>query len=441
MTEQGYKIALLLMVLLPGCGRASTSRLENVRFKIVDEATRKPLKNCELNICRFVYFKSENWTRSPYLDKDAEWYITSAVTDDNGVFTLSLSGIEETHIVVEPGKPYYMTRFSRTSDLAGTKSADHVRVAHFHRGLTNRVYDLKSGMVQTLANSGETAKEPFTEILLTVRRNESEIHGKAEALMRSFQQAIKDADWDKALGFCSENVKSKASDYDSPETFFRDIVPTDEMVSLTKFQASGGTTNRDGQRVKYFCFLQIPRAGSRREVGWGWTVENSNKGWAIDFKTTSLEKGIEQETIRRAREAKEARIRRERLRKGFAVKLTALSKEFLVGQPMLFRVEMSNVSESPISYQAKSSVMVNDSLTVIGPNGHSIEYVGSDYQTMSRNEEIKPGQTVTLADKYDLTSQYRITKPGTYAFRFNGLEQRGIRPSNTVEMEVKPGDL
>jgi hypothetical protein len=374
------------------------------------------------------------------LDKDAEWYITSVVTDKNGVFTLNLSAIEETSIVVEPGKLYDMTRFSRTSDLAGTKSVNHIRVAYFHGGLTKRIYDLRSGMVRTIADSGETVKEPSIEILLTVRKRENEIHGKAETLMLNFQQALKDADWDKAISFCSENVKSKASDYSSTEAFFRNIVPIGEMASLPQFQTSGGRYNREGQRLEFFCFLRIPMTGSEKTVSWNWTVGRSDKGWIIDFKTIPLKKWIEKETIRQIREAEEARVRRERLRKGLAINLTALSKEFTVGQPMLFRVEISNVSESPIRDVATSSAIVNNPMIVIGPNGDGIEYIDTDCQTVVRDEEIEAGQTVILAEQYDVTSQYRINKPGKYTFQFNLFEHRGIRPSNIVEIEVKPGE-
>jgi hypothetical protein len=129
------------------------------------------------------------------------------------------------------------------------------------------------------------------------------------------------------------------------------------------------------------------------------------------------------------------------MRKGIEIHLTALSKEFVVGQPMLFRVEMTNVSKSSIRDMAISSVMVNDPMIVIGPNGNNIKYVDTSYQTGVREEEIKPGETRILADRYDVDSQYRITEAGRYTFQFNGFVTPGIRPSNIVEMVVKQGEL
>jgi hypothetical protein len=90
---------------------------------------------------------------------------------------------------------------------------------------------------------------------------------------------------------------------------------------------------------------------------------------------------------------------------------------------------------------AISSVMVNNPMIVKDPNGNLIPYVDTSYQTGVREKEIKPGETRILADKYDVASQYRITKAGRYTFQFNGFVAPGIRPSNIVEMVVKPGEL
>lgn len=224
---------LFLLMFVIGCAHTDTTHIENVKFQIVDEATGEPLKNCELNICEFVYFKLKPGAPSPYLDKDADWYISTVVTDNNGIFLLDLSSIEETYIVVEPGKPYDITRFSRTSDLAGTKSVDHIRVTHFRGGLTNRIYDLRGGMVKIIAASSQTVEEPFTRILLTVRKRENELYGEAEAVMLKFQQALKESQWEKALSCCSENVKKKAKEYKSTVVFFRDVVPVEEIILLS----------------------------------------------------------------------------------------------------------------------------------------------------------------------------------------------------------------
>jgi hypothetical protein len=441
MYNQKYMMALLLIVFLVDFECTCNSYSENVKFKIFDEATLETLKIRELNVCKFVYFKLKPGAESPYLDEDADWYITSVVTDVNGIFELDLSSIKETHIVIEPGKPYDITRFSRTSDFAGTKSVDHIRVSYFHNGLTKRIYDLKNRSVKIITSSGETVEEPFTEILLAVRKHQSGLNNEAKSVMVQFQQALKDSDWNKGLDFCSQNVKSNVEDYNSTEAFFREVVPMDDIVSLSQFQTYGGKYNRDGQQIEFFCSLRIPTVVSEKRVDWVWKVIKNGDKWLIDFQSLPLEKWIEKETNRLARETEVARKKREELRKGFAIKLAALNEEFVVGQPMLFRIEMTNISSSSIEFMSTSSAMANDPMVVVGPNGEIEKYIDTDYQTLGREEKIETGESIILAEKYDVTSQYRIIRPGQYTFQFNGFERHGLRPSNIVKMEVKPGGL
>lgn len=441
MIHKKHQIALLLSIFLICSALADTGLLASVKFQIIDDATREPLKNRELNICKFFYFKLKSGTPSPYSDKAAEWYITSVVTDENGGFELDLSTIKEKHIVVQPEGPYDITRFSRTCDLTGTNSAGHIKVTYFQHGLTNRIYDLGTGKVKIITDSGMVVEEPFTEILLTTRRRENKLCSESKAVMLQFQRALKSRQWDKALGLCSENVKSKANDYDSAEAFFKDIVPVDEIVALTQFQTSGGTYNNQNQRIAYRCFLRIPANVTIDEADWIWTIRKNNQAWLIDFDTIPLEKWIEKETLRLTNEAVESHKRLEAMRKGFEIKLMALDKEFVIGQPMLFRVEMQNISESLIRWMHTSSAMVNDSMLIKGPDGNVIPYVDTSYQTTAQDKEIRPGEKIILAGKYDVTTQYCITTPGKYTFQFNGFEHYGINPSNIIEVNVRPGKL
>lgn len=436
-----YRTALLLFILLIYFFHSDTCLLGNVKFQIIDDATREPLKNCELNICKFVLFKLKHGDQTPYLDKTANWYITSVATDENGKFELDLSSIKEKHIVVQPGELYDITRFSRTSDLTGTNSANHIKVTYFQQGLTNRIYDLSSGKVKIITDSGEVTQEPFTEILLEARKRENGLCNESRAVMFQFQQALKNHQWNKALGLCSNNVKSRANDYDSAEALFKDIVPLDELVSLPRFQIYGGRYNRQKQRIAYFCFLRIPAKGSIDAVDWEWTIRKNNQAWLIDFDMIPLDKWIEKETLRLTNAAAESHKRLETMRKGFEIKLTALDKEFVIGQPMLFRVEIQNISESPIKWMHASSAMANDSLLIKGSDGSIMPYIDTSYQTTAQDKEIRPGEKIILDDRYDVTTQYCITMPGQYTFQFTGFKHYGINPSNIVEIKVKPGKL
>ena len=160
----------------------NSSHLKHVKFKIVDEGTGEPLRNRELNICQFVYFKLKPGAPSPYLDKGADWFITSIKTDGQGIFFLDLSKIEASKIVVKPGSPYNIIRFERSSNIAQTKSADHIRVVQFKPGTTqvvsNMIYDLKRKIVKTISIAGEVQEKPYEEIVLAAKK------GYLQALIR-----------------------------------------------------------------------------------------------------------------------------------------------------------------------------------------------------------------------------------------------------------------
>jgi hypothetical protein len=74
---------------------------------------------------------------------------------------------------------------------------------------------------------------------------------------------------------------------------------------------------------------------------------------------------------------------------------------------------------------------------VIDPNGETLPYVDTSYQTAWGTDAILPGEKIVLADKYDVTTQYRIVRPGRYKFCF----KQHSRTSNVCEVEVKPGTL
>jgi hypothetical protein len=163
----------MLCIALGACARDAT--LRDVSFRIVADGTEEPLGNRELGIYRFVY-------DVPYDSRDVPWYVTSVTTDEDGVFSLDLSGLDVGHIVVQPGQPYNIVRFERASDLKHTGSADHVRVVRFRAGATrvesNAIYDLAHQTVQIIPIEGEAWEESYAEILLVAPVYEPSQSGK-----------------------------------------------------------------------------------------------------------------------------------------------------------------------------------------------------------------------------------------------------------------------
>lgn len=178
MLKLTHKLVLFLLMLIIGCVQRDTSYLENIKFKMVEEATGRPLQNHQLDIYRFVRFKLE-FVRSKlehehYTTKDVDYYIATVSTDGNGIFSLDLSSIDAMDIIIQPGKPYNIVRFERSSDIGHTMSADHIRVVRFEPGTThvtsNMIYDLKHRVVKIIPISGQPAEKPYTEVVLVAQR-------------------------------------------------------------------------------------------------------------------------------------------------------------------------------------------------------------------------------------------------------------------------------
>ncbi len=119
-------------------------------------------------------------------------------------------------------------------------------------------------------------------------------------------------------------------------------------------------------------------------------------------------------------------------------RLVPLADHFTLGQPMTLRLELKNVGQAVVHYDPQQ-VAINGSLAVRDPQGHSVRYIGTSFQTMiGKRPALTPGNIVFLFDHLDLDSQYLLVKPGKYSVRFRGY---ALPQSNTVEIDVRPGAL
>ncbi|MHC4497697.1 MAG: hypothetical protein ACYS21_01130 [Planctomycetota bacterium] len=272
------------------------------------------------------------------------------------------------------------------------------------------------------------------------KRRKSPLSDEARAVMLKFQEALRGSEWERALSYCSKKVKQNAKQYESVEAFFEAVVPVEKLLEMSQFPVWKKTVSKGNRTTLFGSFVQLSEPGAQPTINWEWDIKLADAEWVIDFKKMSLDKWVEKETLRLGREAERYQARVEELTKGLETKLIPLSKEFVIGQPMLFRLEVTNVSESPITYMPTSSVMLNDPMIIKGPDGGLIRYVDTDYQTAARDEQIMPGKTLVVSDGYDATSQYGIVEPGRYSFQFRGMFEK-YGSSNTVEVDVKPGKL
>lgn len=265
--------------------------------------------------------------------------------------------------------------------------------------------------------------------------------GSADTVLYRFQQAIKQSDWNRALLFCSKSVRDKARQYESKEAFFKDIVPVNQISRLSEFRVRGHRRRADKTIALFFDIpLEVREAEWLND--WKWSLVRDYDRWLVDFKTMPLKILVKKELLLRELEKEDSKIRMEKFKQGIKYRLIPISNGFVIGQPMLFRIEMINVSGTPILYMGTSptSMMVNDPMNITGPNGETIDYVDTNYQIVVWSDMILPKETIILVDNYDVISQYLITKPGRYTFQFRGWPSNSFA-SNKVEVEVGDGDL
>jgi hypothetical protein len=267
-------------------------------------------------------------------------------------------------------------------------------------------------------------------------------HGRAllpempNKVMIRFQKAIEDSNWVNALECCSNKIKLKAEEYGSVEAFFNDFLPINEVTSLSEFRICS-TRTRDDEVVSYSCEIQLKDPNCRYPLDWNLDVVKEGSNWVVEFPIKPLNIWLKHEVLKMKVANERLRTEPEKGRAGFDVRLIPLTKEFVIGSPMLFRVEMKNISDETLGYM-HTSFMVNDRMVIKDSNGAIVPYIDTSYQTIVTPEFVEPGETIILADSYDVRSQYHITKPGKYTFQFRGLPN--TKPSNIVEkyIESKP---
>jgi hypothetical protein len=107
---------------------------------------------------------------------------------------------------------------------------------------------------------------------------------------------------------------------------------------------------------------------------------------------------------------------------GLRTRLVPLEKQFVLGQPMKFRLELKNFGQGAVRYDSQG-VGLNGSLLVRDPQGRPVRYIGGSFQTMGQSPlpSLAPGKTAVLFDALDLASQYLVVRPGRYTVQFRGI--------------------
>jgi hypothetical protein len=301
-------------------------------------------------------------------------------------------------------------------------------------GILSATFDKNETAVRVLFEMQERSKW-----IRPARPNDwfAELDGDPGGVARQFLEALRQSDWDRALSLCSQRVKAEALRAAATEVFFRQYVPVEKLAAVSPFRPRG-YGSRDGKASEVSAEVEIDVPESKWPLQWRWRLVRAGSSWLADFELVPLDRFIQKEIIQREFLPDGAR-RGEMSERDLTYILTPITGEFVIGQPMLLSLQMRNDGNTPAGYR-HTLVTVNDPMLVTGPDGETVPYVDTSYQTMVYPDAVLPGEVVALADKYDVTSQYRIIRPGRYRFQFRGTHHGG-KPSNVLEVNVKPGPL
>jgi hypothetical protein len=245
---------------------------------------------------------------------------------------------------------------------------------------------------------------------------------QAEIAMLQFQDALEQGEWAKVLSFCSEEVKAGAKQWGSLDTFFRETVPVDIVLKMRTFPYH--STRRAKESSEYFLYIPLTEPNFAPTILWDCSLQQTGDLWRVNFKpeainlqdTITAERkrlADQKETLNKARKEMEPKLR------GLKTHLSTVSDEFVIGEPMLFRLELMNYGEHTLHYDAQQ-VAVNASMVVLDRQNQSIPYIAGPYQTAGGFKELKPDSTVVLFDNFYISKQYDISKPGMYWIQFSG---------------------
>ena len=254
----------------------------------------------------------------------------------------------------------------------------------------------------------------------------------AKKVLVAFQSALSASDWPRVLSLCTQAVQGEADKHASPAQFCRTVLPVEEIKVSRGFRAYASKSKRSGDEVEAVEYRWSVSLKNSDDVYWFGSVRKENTRWILDFPAEPLSQYMDRILVDRKRRAKEYQRRRQALLpklQKVTLTLTPLKPSFALGDPMPFRLEMTNGGDQTFYYDDQQ-VKVNHSMIVKDSKGRAIAYTAGPVQTAGAHRPIEAGRTVVLFDGFDLASQYRIRRPGTYTVQFSG---RGLTVGHREE--------
>lgn len=235
-------------------------------------------------------------------------------------------------------------------------------------------------------------------------------------VLLQFQNALAADHWNDALLLCSEDVQSQAKTWPSAEKFFKDTMPIEQVLARGDFGCWSC-----GDRF-YGMFETISAYDEQPRIDWYWAIALAGNGkWVVDYPPVLMTDYVRQrKALLQARDDKIAAFRHalETKTPFLSTRLVPLTNKFAVGQPMRFRVELTNAGPTEVYYQdgglAYYGLAVRDEHNLVLTNTLGPAQIGVQTQ------ELPAHSAVVLAEALDISQNHRIAEPGRYAVQFDG---------------------
>jgi hypothetical protein len=170
-------------------------------------------------------------------------------------------------------------------------------------------------------------------------------------------------------------------------------------------------------------FVTLSDPGVEPRIDWYWGLSATNGRWTVDYPPVKLDEYVNERKLaieKRDQQVREIRDNIEPKTKHVKTRLTAVSEVFVIGSPMLFRLELINSGETPIHYM-DTGVRFH-ALSVFSEKKGFVEYHSKPLQIRVRNAELLSKSSVVLADKIDINEGGEIIEPGKYFVQFNAAD-------------------
>jgi len=257
----------------------------------------------------------------------------------------------------------------------------------------------------------------------------------ANMTLLQFQNALAADRWEDALSLCSAEVQGQAKTWPSVESFFKDTMPLEHVL------ARDFSCWRCGEQF-YGMFETTSAYDEQPRIDWYWGIALAGNGrWVVDYPPVRMTEYVEQrKALLKARDEKAAALHRAlELKAPFiSTRLVPLTNRFVIGEPMCFRVELTNAGPVPVHFMDSGlkhyGLVVRDEM-----RGTNLFNFAGAAQIGVHPSEVPAHSTVVLAEALDITRDHRIVEPGKYSVQFDGNTlQIGERVPTEAAVWAKP---